>query len=133
MDRAGSLIRDGAVLIDGDRIRAVGEAAGLSRQAGITRVAGGERHLVMPGLVNAHNHCFQTLYRGLGDGRPLAKWSARTVLPLSRWLTRVEAAAGAGLACLEMALGGTTTFVDSHYIHVDGASFDGVAETVVAS
>jgi len=26
-----------------------------------------------------------------------------------------------------------TTFVDSHYIHIDGATFDGVAETVVAS
>lgn len=133
MDPAGSIVRDGAVLIEGDRVRAVGQATELARESGITQTIGGERHLVMPGLVNAHNHCFQTLYRGLGEGLPLAEWSARTVLPLSRWLTRAEAAAGAGLACLEMALGGTTTFVDSHYIHIDGATFDGVAETVVAS
>jgi 5-methylthioadenosine/S-adenosylhomocysteine deaminase len=133
MDAAGSLIRDGAVLLEGPRIRAVGPAADLAREPGITRVVGGPRHLVMPGLVNAHNHCFQTLYRGLGEGYPLAEWSARTVFPLSRGLTRPEAAAGAGLACLEMALGGTTTFVDSHYIHVDAAAFDGVAETVAAS
>jgi 5-methylthioadenosine/S-adenosylhomocysteine deaminase len=133
MDRAGSLVRDGAVLIEGDRIRAVGQASALDREPGITRVIGGERHLVMPGLVNAHNHCFQTLYRGLGDGHPLAEWSARTVFPLSRWLTRAEAAAGAGLACLEMALSGTTAFVDSHYVHIDDAAFDGVAGTVAAS
>jgi 5-methylthioadenosine/S-adenosylhomocysteine deaminase len=133
MDDAGSLVRDGAVLIKGDRIRAVGRAADLAREPGIEEVVGGGRHLVMPGLVNAHNHCFQTLYRGLGDGYPLAEWSARTVFPLSRGLTRAEAAAGAGLACLEMALGGTTTFVDSHYIHIDEAAFDGVAQTVAAS
>jgi len=133
MDRGGRVLRDGAVLIDGARIRAVGPAAELAREPGVTQVAGGDRHLVMPGLVNAHNHCFQTLYRGLGEGRPLAEWSAKTVLPLSRWLTRSDAAAGTALACLEMALGGTTTFVDSHYIHVDPETFDGVAESVVAS
>jgi 5-methylthioadenosine/S-adenosylhomocysteine deaminase len=133
MDPGGRVIRDGAVLVDGARIRAVGPAAELAREPGITRVVGGERHLVMPGLVNAHNHCFQTLYRGLGEGRPLVEWSARTVYPLSRGLGRAEAAAGAALACLEMALGGTTAFVDSHYIHVDPAAFDGVAEAVVAS
>jgi len=133
MDPAGTVLRDGAVLIEGDRIRAVGPAVELSREPGITATVGGDRYLVMPGLVNAHNHCFQALYRGLGDGRPLAEWSAATVFPLSRWLTRAEAAAGAALACLEMALGGTTTFVDSHYIHVDRSTFDGVAETVVAS
>jgi hypothetical protein len=32
-----------------------------------------------------------------------------------------------------MALGGTTTFVDNHYIHVDRGAFDGTAESVVAS
>lgn len=133
MDPAGTLHRNGAVLIEGPRIRAVGPADELSREPGITEIVGGDHHLVMPGLVNAHNHCFQTLYRGLGDGHSLAEWSARTVFPLSRALGRAEAAAGAGLACLEMALGGTTTFVDSHYIHVDGAAFDAVAETVVAS
>jgi 5-methylthioadenosine/S-adenosylhomocysteine deaminase len=133
MDAAGTLHRDGAVLIEGPNIRAVGLAVELERESGITHVVGGEHHLVMPGLVNAHNHCFQTLYRGLGDGHGLAEWSAQTVLPLSRGLGRAEAAAGAGLACLEMALGGTTTFVDSHYIHVDPGAFDGVAETVVAS
>ena len=133
MDPAGTLHRDGAVLIDGAHIRAVGPAAELAREAGITSVVGGDHHLVMPGLVNAHNHCFQTLYRGLGDGHALAEWSARTVLPLSRGLGRAEAAAGAALACLEMALGGTTSFVDSHYIHVDREAFDGVAETVAAS
>ncbi|MBI1734601.1 MAG: amidohydrolase [Candidatus Rokubacteria bacterium] len=133
MDPGRTIMRNGAVLVDGDRIRAVGPAAELARHAGITRVIGDDRGLVMPGLVNAHNHCFQTLYRGLGDGHALAEWSARTVYPLSRGLTRTEAAAGAALACLEMALGGTTSFVDSHYIHVDPMTFDGVAEAVVAS
>src|SRR5262245_39532184 len=53
MDPGGRLIRDGAVLIDGARIRAVGVAAEVAREPGITRVIGSDRHLVMPGLVNA--------------------------------------------------------------------------------
>jgi 5-methylthioadenosine/S-adenosylhomocysteine deaminase len=133
MDPVRTVIRNGGVLVDGDRIRAVGPAAELAGQGEITRVIGDDRGLVMPGLVNAHNHCFQTLYRGLGDGYPLAEWSARTVFPLSRSLTRAEAAAGTSLACLEMAMGGTTSFVDSHYIHVDASTFDGVAEAAAAS
>ena len=133
MDAARTVIPGGGVLVEDGRISAVGEGAALAATPGITRTITVDRHVVLPGLVNAHNHTFQTLYRGLGRDRALADWSARTIFPLSWWLTRREANAGARLACLEMMTTGTTTFVDSHYIHVDPDTFDGVAEAVVAS
>ena len=133
MDADGHVISGGAVLIDDDRIRAVGRREELTARPGITRTIAADDHVILPGLVNAHNHCFQTLYRGLGRDRVLADWAARTIYPLSRWLTAPDAEAGTRLACLEMLASGITTFVDSHYIHVDRETFDGVARAAVAS
>ena len=129
----GHAIDGGAVLIEGDRIRAVGRADRLAATPGITRTIVVDDHLILPGLVNAHNHCFQTLYRGVGKDRGLADWSAQTIYPLSRWLTARDAEAATQLACLEMLSSGITTFVDSHYVHVDREAFDGVARAALAS
>ena len=133
MDAGRRVIADGGVLIDGDRILRVGAAADLAAEAGIARTISAERHVIMPGLVNAHTHCFQTLYRGLGRDRPLADWSGQVILPVSRGLGRDEARAAARLACLEMISSGTTAFVDSHYVHHDPLLFDAVAEAVEES
>jgi 5-methylthioadenosine/S-adenosylhomocysteine deaminase len=133
MDASGNVISGGAVLIDGDRIRAVGRREELAVTPGIARVIVADDHMVLPGLVNAHNHCFQTLYRGLGRDRALVDWSTQVIYPLSRWLTAPDAEAATRLACLEMLLSGITTFVDSHYIHVDRETFDGVARAALAS
>jgi 5-methylthioadenosine/S-adenosylhomocysteine deaminase len=133
MDAGRRVLADGGVLIDGDRIRRVGPVADLAAEPGIARTIDAGRHLILPGLINAHNHCFQTLYRGLGRDRALADWSGQVILPLSRWLGRDEARAAARLACLEMVTGGTTAFVDSHYVHHDPRTFDAVAEAVVES
>jgi 5-methylthioadenosine/S-adenosylhomocysteine deaminase len=76
--------------------------------------------------VSSHTHQFQVLYRGLGDELSIPKWLAQAVLPMSSVLGADEAYAGARLCCLEMIKGGTTTFTDSHYIHVDKAAIDAV-------
>jgi 5-methylthioadenosine/S-adenosylhomocysteine deaminase len=102
MDEVRRVIHGGAVLIEGDRIRAIGDAGTLGSVPGITRTIVADRHILLPGLINAHNHAFQTLYRGLGRDRSLADWSTRTIFPLSRGLGRAEVRAGALLACLEM-------------------------------
>jgi cytosine/adenosine deaminase-related metal-dependent hydrolase len=41
MDQAGTVIRDGAVPIEGNRIRAVGPGVELARQPGISQILGG--------------------------------------------------------------------------------------------
>jgi 5-methylthioadenosine/S-adenosylhomocysteine deaminase len=133
MDERRTVIADGAVLVDGERIRDIGPATRLARTPGITQTIAADAHLILPGLVNAHNHAFQTLYRGLGHGRPLAEWSSQCIFPMSRWLTAAEAGSGTRLACLEMIETGTTTFVDSFYIHLDPGAFDAVAAAVADS
>jgi 5-methylthioadenosine/S-adenosylhomocysteine deaminase len=54
MDPARRMIADGGVLVDGDRIVGVGRREELAGWA--TDVLGGPGHLVLPGLINAHQH-----------------------------------------------------------------------------
>jgi 5-methylthioadenosine/S-adenosylhomocysteine deaminase len=63
-------IEDGAVLVEGDEIAAVGRFADLSAVRPDAEVVGSERHVVIPGLVNAHYHGegLSTVQRGHLDG-----------------------------------------------------------------
>ena len=61
----------GDVLVEGERIAAIGP--GLTAPAGATVIDGTDR-LVMPGLVNAHLHSGEALYKGRYDNLPLELW-----------------------------------------------------------
>ena len=58
------------VLIDGDRIAAMGPDAAARADATARRVAA-HHHLLMPGLINAHFHSPVNLLKGLLDSLPL--------------------------------------------------------------
>lgn len=79
------------------------------------RVIDGRGKLVMPGLINTHNHVPMTLMRGLADDMPLMKWLHDHVWPYEAKLTREDIRAGARLGIAEMLLGGTTTFADMYW------------------
>ena len=67
---SGGLIRDGAVLIRNGRIEAVGTYQALRRQHPEALEIGSDRHLLIPGLINAHLHGrgLSPLQLGLKDG-----------------------------------------------------------------
>lgn len=75
-----------------------------------------ENKLLMPGLVNSHNHCAMTLFRGLADDLALTAWlhdhifpaEARHVDPdMVYWCSKLAAA--------EMILSGTTAVADGYF------------------
>jgi 5-methylthioadenosine/S-adenosylhomocysteine deaminase len=63
MDRKRRVFRDGAVAVRGDRIVAVDEAAELRERYEPARRLGGRRRMVLPGLIDCHNHLAQALVR----------------------------------------------------------------------
>jgi 5-methylthioadenosine/S-adenosylhomocysteine deaminase len=63
MDRKRRVFRDGAVAVRGDRIVAVDEAAELRERYEPARRLGGGRRMVLPGLIDCHNHLAQALVR----------------------------------------------------------------------
>ncbi len=63
------VIEDGGMVVQDDRIRAVGKAADLGREFSDCKSVDGARHAVLPGLVNLHMH--SGLIRGMaGDLSP---------------------------------------------------------------
>ena len=63
MDGARRVFRDGAVAVRGDRIVAVDEASELRERYEPARRLGGRRRMVLPGLIDCHNHLAQALVR----------------------------------------------------------------------
>ncbi|MYD98081.1 MAG: TRZ/ATZ family hydrolase [Gammaproteobacteria bacterium] len=75
-----------------------------------------DRHLLMPGLVNAHGHLAMTLLRGLGEAQALEAWLAETIWPMeARWIDAEFVRDGTRLAVAEMVACGTTTAADMYY------------------
>ncbi|HEV8322676.1 MAG TPA: amidohydrolase [Myxococcota bacterium] len=82
------------------------------------------RRALLPGTVNAHNHSFQSLLRGIGDDLPFFEWRDKGLYHCARRLDARGIHAGALLAFGEMLLRGVTTVCDFFYIHAGGNEND---------
>ncbi len=106
---AGAQIAD--VAVAEGRILAVGTAEAVAAYGPYDRVLDCRGHIVLPGLVNAHTHTFQTLFRGLGDGLPFHRWQREIVYPLYERLTPQDAALFGLVGCLENIRSGATSVI----------------------
>jgi 5-methylthioadenosine/S-adenosylhomocysteine deaminase len=103
--------RDASVCLEGDRIVEVGPAAELAaRHPDAERVDCGDL-LLMPGFVNAHNHVYELLCRGLGKDAGTEGWLLNTIYPMTRRLTAEDYYHGALLGAAEAFRTGTTAIV----------------------
>jgi cytosine/adenosine deaminase-related metal-dependent hydrolase len=115
MDDAGTEIPNGWLLIDDGFVEEVGSANPPPAEA-YENLAG---TLVTPGLVNTHDHLFQTLTRTRAQQADLFTW-LKHLYPLWQQIDADAeyAAARAGLA--EVALSGCSTVFDHHYVFPQG-------------
>lgn len=113
---AGDEYRDGHLVIDGDRIVAVGEGpAPEPDHGGPVRRVDGRGRLATPGLVNCHHHLYQSLTRGLAQQATLFEWLVELYPVWARLDGELErAATRAGLSAL--ARSGCATTTDHHYV-----------------
>jgi len=75
-----------------------------------------DRHLLIPGLVNAHTHAAMSLLRGLADDLPLHEWLNNHIWPAeTRWVNEEFVHDGTQLAIAEMLRSGTTCFNDMYF------------------
>ena len=134
MNPSREIVADGAIVVSGDRIEAVGRTRDLRARypdAGEIDLSG---HIVLPGLVDTHVHLAQTMLRGVSEGKRLgdfSNWLFGRIFPLQGSYTEADAAASARLAVLEMIKSGTTSFVEC--LLAEGYGFDGIAEACVSS
>jgi 5-methylthioadenosine/S-adenosylhomocysteine deaminase len=108
VDGARRVHPKGFVAIDGARIAAVGPAAQAPRPDGFDEVIDAAGAIVVPGLINMHQHHWYTLFKGVADGYLLEDWVTDILLPLSLKLDAEAMAVSSTLAGLEMLATGTT-------------------------
>ncbi|MFH1217865.1 MAG: amidohydrolase [Pseudomonadota bacterium] len=103
------------VEIKGGLIQAAGPMISR-RSSGEGRIIDVQGNLVMPGLVNGHNHAAMTLFRGLADDLPLMAWLERHIFPAeSRFVGEEMVYWATKLAAAEMILSGTTCVADAYF------------------
>lgn len=113
------LIRNGDVLLAGDRILAVG--TGLDGAG--ARLVDATGKIVLPGFVDVHNHLWQALIRGCGTSLAVGEWLQACVFPVADLrLSAQEVYAVVRLSTLDLLGAGVTTVVDwSHAFSPDFA------------
>ncbi|HHR6393880.1 TPA: amidohydrolase [Providencia alcalifaciens] len=122
MDAHNKVIENGTVVIDKNKIVAVGGPE-LTKQYTAKKQLNVDGDIVMPGLINTHTHASMTVFRSLADDVP--DRLHRYIFPLeSKMVSREMVRVGANLANVEMLKGGVTTYVDMYYFE------DEVAKTV---
>lgn len=119
--------RTGDLLVDGAHIAATGELGARALGRGPMRVLDARGCAVIPGLVQAHVHLCQVLFRGMADDLPLLEWLKQRIWPLEAAHDERSLAASAELGLLEMTLAGTTTILDMGTVHHYDAVFDACA------
>jgi cytosine/adenosine deaminase-related metal-dependent hydrolase len=114
VDAAGTEHASGHLVIEGDRIVALGQGPAPAGFDSARRVDG-RGCLATPGLVNCHHHLFQWITRGLVQQGTLFEW-LRELYPVWAGIdAEMElAAARAGIAALLTS--GCSTTTDHHYV-----------------
>lgn len=108
-------IRDGAVLVSGDRILAVGPRAQLEAAVAVDVERDHFGGCTMtPGLVNAHTHLTLTALSGVVPPAPFHEWLPRLVLAMKPWEIADHAASGV-IGAEQSLLSGVTVVGDIAY------------------
>ena len=120
-EAAAPLIANGFLRITGSLISDLGDMSRMPSAEGAT-IIDASRQLLMPGLINGHNHCAMTLFRGLADDLDLAAWLNDHIFPAEAAHVNPEMVYWCSkLAAAEMLLSGTTTVADG-YFHADAVA-----------
>jgi 5-methylthioadenosine/S-adenosylhomocysteine deaminase len=111
------IIKDGAVLIKGDKIFDLGKCEEMEKKykGRITKAIGGKNCVAMPGLINTHTHLAMVLLRGYADDLPLEEWWFKKIFPAEAKLKKEDIYLGSLLGGLEMIKSGTTCFADFYF------------------
>jgi cytosine/adenosine deaminase-related metal-dependent hydrolase len=114
VDAAGSEHADGHVVVEGDRIVAVGAGRFADVRDG-DRLVDGSGCLLTPGLVSTHQHLYQWASRGLAQDDDLFGWLV-ALYPVWEGLDEDVVGASAAAALGWLARTGCTTTSDHHYV-----------------
>ena len=120
VDGERRVFRNGFIQISGDSIAAIGSMDDLPADA---REKAGEvidldGMIVIPGLVNGHNHHWASLFKNTGEGLLLEPWLDKVTIPLMMQLSAEDLRVAAYLGAIEQIRTGTTCSLN-HVVNVN--------------
>lgn len=126
------VILDGALLVTGSRITAIGKTSTISSALPHDiKTISLKGKIILPGLINTHSHLAQSLLRGLAEDLPLHSWLCDAIWPLEASYSENDGYVAARLTIAEMLRSGTTCFLESMLTHRSG--FENVVRAVEES
>ncbi|MEM3736410.1 MAG: amidohydrolase [Candidatus Bathyarchaeia archaeon] len=119
--RGNEIIRDGAIVIEDETIIDVGKTVQMLRKyaSGYEKINAKGR-VVIPGLINTHQHAAMSLLRGYADDLPLQEWLEKWIWPIERLMTAEDIYVGSLLTAVESIMGGTTTVNTMYHYMPEG-------------
>ncbi|KAK2636852.1 hypothetical protein Ddye_031644 [Dipteronia dyeriana] len=122
MDSENRLFRNGAVFIDHDRIRAVGQSADILQHFSplTDQILDLQGQIILPGFVNTHVHTSQQLARGIADDVDLLTWLHDRIWPYESNMTEEDSYISTLLCGIELIHSGVTCFAEAGGQHVTG-------------
>jgi 5-methylthioadenosine/S-adenosylhomocysteine deaminase len=128
MDGDRLILEDGALVVKGDVISAIGFRTDLEKKYIADQTIDAREKLVLPGFINGHTHVPMTLFRGLHDDVTLDDWLHKYIFPAeAKNVTEEFVRWGTRLAAAEQIRGGITTFADMYYFEDKKGGYAGRA------
>ena len=118
------LKKNQGVVTENETIIDIGDFEELYSRYNDASLADWSNLIMIPGSVNVHNHCFQSLLRGLSCDRTFLEWRDEALYKYSPRLQKEHIYGGALFAFGEMMKCGVTTVSDFFYLHNFGTESD---------
>ena len=117
-------VLQGDLLVEGNRIKAIGQV-----DAKAQRVIDAREKVLIPGLIQAHVHLCQTIFRGQADDLELLDWLNTRILPLESAHDPESIYFSALLGIGEMFRAGTTAIIDMESVHHTESAFEAIIQS----
>ena len=131
MNERRDVFEQGYVAVDEGKITSVGQGA-TPADVRARRTIDARDKVVLPGLVNAHEHLDQPLYRGLfNDIAPSVRF--RLMDRMTQAQSTERAYAAARLTLVELLKTGATTTTEAYWVNTQPGSMSGVCRAVAES
>ena len=130
MDSQRRVLKGAALLVEGNTISAVGLRDEIQSRAPDAERLLFDRHAILPGFIDCHEHATQMLGRGLADdvAEVTVRWGWDRIYPWEAVLEEEDVYVGALLTAVELVRNGVTCFADP-----GGFLMDPVAKAVAES
>ena len=129
MDSESTMVEHGAIGIKNGAITLL-EARRPDACHQAREVVDARGMVALPGLINTHTHCFQSLLKGLGADLPLIQWLNSSVQPFGVRVTHRQQELATLLTCLEALKCGCTTLCEFFYTNQDPELADVCIQTM---